>query len=76
MRTTTDYGLRFTVQDITQLTPLASAKLTFWGFPAAADHDPQRFPKGRRGTRPAVRERKAPAALREPTRGEHLARSR
>ncbi len=46
VRTGGDYGLRFTVQDITQLTPLASAKLTFWGFPAAADHDPERFPRG------------------------------
>ena len=34
-----DYGLRFTVKDISQLTPLKSAKLTFWGFPA--DPSPQ-----------------------------------
>jgi hypothetical protein len=46
VRTGGDYGLRFTVQDITQLTPLASAKLTFWGFPAAEGHDPERFPRG------------------------------
>jgi hypothetical protein len=49
VRTTTDYGLRFTVQDISQLTPLASAKLTFWGFPASESHETQRFPKGEEG---------------------------
>ena len=52
VRTTTDYGLRFTVQDITQLTPLAGAKMTFWGFPA--DRKPRRSnasPKARRATR-------------------------
>jgi hypothetical protein len=49
VRTTTDYGLRFTVQDITQLAPLASASLTLWGFPAAEGHDAERFPKGSPG---------------------------
>jgi hypothetical protein len=44
-----DYGLRFTVQDLTQIAPLASAELTFWGFPAAGSHDAQRFPKGSPG---------------------------
>src|SRR5690349_7722788 len=34
-----DFGLRFTVSDITQLTPVASAHLTFWGFPAAIEHN-------------------------------------
>ena len=33
VRTAGDYGLRFTVQDISQLMPLASARLTSWGFP-------------------------------------------
>ena len=46
----TDYGLRFTVSGITQLTPLASADLTFWGFPAESAHDAQRFPKGTPGS--------------------------
>ncbi|MGA8744560.1 MAG: hypothetical protein WB507_01695 [Solirubrobacterales bacterium] len=41
-----DYGLRFTVQDISQATPLAGANLSFWGFPAESSHDAQRFPKG------------------------------
>ncbi len=46
VRTTTDYGLRFTVHDITQLTPLSSARMTFWGFPASPIHEADRFPKG------------------------------
>ncbi len=52
VRTGSDYGLRFTVKDITQLTPLASAKLTFWGYPAlggANGHNSERFPKGAPG---------------------------
>jgi hypothetical protein len=52
VRTAGDYGLRFTVSEITQTVPLASADLTFWGFPAASSHDAQRFPKGSPG-RPA-----------------------
>jgi hypothetical protein len=46
VRTGGDYGLRFTVQDISQSTPLAGADLTFWGFPADSSHNLQRFPKG------------------------------
>ena len=46
VRTATDYGLRFTVSNITQLIPVAGAKLIFWGYPADASHDTQRFPKG------------------------------
>ncbi len=49
VRTGSDYGLRFTVQDITQLTPLSEASLTLWGFPAESSHDEQRFPKGQPG---------------------------
>jgi hypothetical protein len=49
VRSATDYGLRFTVSGITQLTPLASADLTFWGFPADPSHNEQRFPKGSPG---------------------------
>ncbi len=52
VRTAGDYGLRFTVSEITQTTPLSAADLTFWGFPADASHDAQRFPKGSPG-RPA-----------------------
>jgi hypothetical protein len=49
VRTGSDYGLRFKVEELTQTAPLASAKLTFWGFPAAALHQPERFPKGAPG---------------------------
>ena len=49
VRTSNDYGLRFTVANITQVTPLAEAQLTFWGFPALESHDIQRFPKGSPG---------------------------
>ena len=52
VRTTTDYGLRFTVKDISQLTPLASARLIFWGFPAGKSHEPERFPQGSPGNPP------------------------
>ena len=47
VRTGSDYGLRFTVQNITQTTPLAGADLDFWGFPGTPQvNDPQRFPRG------------------------------
>ncbi len=49
VRTAEDYGLRFTVKDVTQTAPLASVDLTFWGFPADSSHDGQRWPKGSPG---------------------------
>ena len=49
VRTGGDYGLRFTVSNMTQLTPLAGAHLTFWGFPADEGHDAERFAKGSPG---------------------------
>jgi hypothetical protein len=49
LRTTSDYGLRFNVANLTQLAPLAKADLTFWGFPADSSHDSDRFPKGSPG---------------------------
>jgi hypothetical protein len=49
VRTGSDFGLRFTVSEITQETPLAAASLTFWGFPADAAHDKERFAKGSPG---------------------------
>jgi hypothetical protein len=49
VRTGSDFALRFAVTEISQLTPLASAKLTFWGMPAAEEHDLERFPKGAPG---------------------------
>lgn len=50
--TTKDYGLRFTVQDISQVTPFAGAHITLWGFPALNGpngHETERFPKGAPG---------------------------
>ena len=52
VRTGTDYGLRFTVANITQLIPLAASNLTFWGFPASPEHSTQRFGKGSEGDPP------------------------
>ena len=49
VRTGSDYGLRFTVANITQQIPLAAAKLTLWGFPASPEHSSQRFGKGTEG---------------------------
>jgi hypothetical protein len=49
VRTGSDYGLRFTVSSITQLTPLASAHLTVWGFPAGSSHQFDRFRAGSPG---------------------------
>jgi hypothetical protein len=49
VRTADDYGLRFTVQDITQLTPLADVDLKIWGFPADPSHNAARFPRGTPG---------------------------
>ncbi len=49
VRTGGDYGLRFTVSDITQLTPVSSARLSWWGFPASDGHNLQRFAKGSPG---------------------------
>ncbi len=46
VRTGGDYGLRFTVAELTQVAPLAGARLTFWGFPLDDSHNKERFPKG------------------------------
>jgi hypothetical protein len=52
VRTATDYGLRFTVSDITQLTPLAAVDMKIWGFPSSDDHNAERFPRGTPGNPP------------------------
>ncbi len=49
VRTDSDYGLRFTVSELTQTYPLKRADITFWGFPASPIHKLQRFPKGAPG---------------------------
>jgi hypothetical protein len=49
VRTGSDYGLRFTVAEITQLIPLKYAKFTVWGMPGLTSHNSQRFAKGSPG---------------------------
>ena len=49
VRTASDYGLRFTVSQITQNAPLAGARLQFWGFPADNSHENERFATGSPG---------------------------
>lgn len=49
VRTGSDYGLRFTVSEVTQETPLAGADLLFWGVPAEKANDSDRFAKGSPG---------------------------
>ena len=49
VRTGGDYGLRFTVTEISQLTPLSKVDMTFWGMPGHESHDIQRFAKGSPG---------------------------
>ena len=52
VRTGSDYGLRFTVSEISQVSPLRGVDLTLWGFPAIKEHNAQRFPKGSPGNPP------------------------
>ncbi len=52
VRTSGNYGLRFTVADITQQIPLAAAHLIFWGLPADPSHNTERFSKGSLGEPP------------------------
>jgi len=67
VRTGGDYGLRFTVSDITQLTPLSSAKLVLWGFPASEAHQSQRFRKGSPGKPAGCAELANPNCITSPT---------
>jgi hypothetical protein len=50
VRTGSDYGLRMTVAGIPQTLPLAGAKISVWGFPAATEHDSERFLPGSLGS--------------------------
>jgi hypothetical protein len=49
VRTGTDWGLRFAVTEISQLTPLSDVSMTFWGMPIHSIHNSQRFQKGSPG---------------------------
>jgi hypothetical protein len=50
VRTGSDYGLRMRVAGISQLIPLAAARITIWGFPALGVHNAERFGKGSPGS--------------------------
>jgi len=52
VRTSSDYGLRFRVSEISQIAPLSGVTLTIWGFPALDEHNEDRFPKGSPGNPP------------------------
>src|SRR5215213_7873987 len=52
VRSDSDYGLRISINAISQTVSLASANMTVWGFPAHEDHDPNRFPPGSPGDPP------------------------
>jgi hypothetical protein len=49
LRTTTDYGVRLTVSEVTQQIPLAGFNMIIWGFPAKGEHDDFRFAIGEPG---------------------------
>ncbi len=49
VRTGSDYGLNFTVSDISQQVPLAGVKLDIWGTPAEIGHNTERFHAGTPG---------------------------
>ena len=67
VRTSEDFGLRFTVSNISQRTPLAGAHLTFWGFPLEASHDGQRFAQGSPGNPPGCPGLDSTACISTPT---------
>ena len=46
VRTADDYGLRFSVAEITQLVPLQKVKFTLWGMPGLNSHNGERFAMG------------------------------
>jgi hypothetical protein len=49
LRTTSDYGVRLTVSEVTQQIPLAGLQMKIWGFPAEPEHDEARFAIGEPG---------------------------
>jgi hypothetical protein len=46
VRSGSDYGLKMEVHSISQTIALSAANFTIWGFPAAPEHDSQRFTPG------------------------------
>jgi hypothetical protein len=49
LRSGSDHGTRMTFDGFPQTESLQALDLTIWGFPAAAEHDPERFKKGSSG---------------------------
>jgi hypothetical protein len=68
LRTTSDYGVRLTVSEVTQQIPLAGYNMTIWGFPAKGEHDESRFAIGEPGN-PA----NCPASFESKCTGPHFA---
>ena len=68
VRTDSDYGLDFTVSEISQLTPLARVEFTLWGLPAESSHSNERFPRGTPGNPPGCAGLSSTGCLHEPTR--------
>jgi hypothetical protein len=52
LRSESDYGLRLSINSISQTVALGSASLVIWGFPAKSEHDAERFPLGSPGSPP------------------------
>ena len=52
VRSDSDYGLRLSINSISQTLALTSATIYIWGFPAHAEHDSQRFYAGTPGEPP------------------------
>ena len=52
VRSESDYGLRLSINSISQTLALTSATMTVWGFPASGDHDSERFHPGDPGEPP------------------------
>jgi hypothetical protein len=46
VRSESDYGLRMSINSVSQSIALASAAMTIWGFPASSEHDGERFSPG------------------------------
>src|SRR5262249_25629074 len=52
VRSASDYGLRMSINAISQTVALNSASMTVWGFPANSGHDSNRFFPGEPGDPP------------------------
>ncbi len=57
VRTGSDWGLGFSVTEISQQTPLRKVKMAFWGVPLASANKPERFQKGSPGNPPGCAEK-------------------